>query len=417
MKISQCFISILMIASAMICSSCSSDEPEQGKERQEIPLSRSQKEYLDNETKFAFDFLKAVNQQEKGGSNGNFIISPLSMARDLSMFACGASGHTLKSVLDVLHMDAGASIEELNNLNHTLLDALLVADNKVTLNVNNSFWYGTDFPVKNSFKKVIEQSYNANSSQVNFAEKSTCNVINNWISKSTKGEIQDFFEPSEINDLTKFVLLDAVYFKGNWEFKINERNTEPMVFYNHGTYALKVPTMNVYNVTTTLGGDETVTLIQLPYGNSAYSMYLIMADEGYDINDVITEFDYERWKELKETTISKDLKLSIPKFEIKYKPNLEEVIESLGLSCNSPELGNMCEGSPTVDYLRIKQGSSIKVDETGSIITTTTSISGMDMLPGPPANVEYIHINRPFIFLVEEYSTGAILFAGKVVEL
>ncbi|MCM1255675.1 MAG: hypothetical protein NC221_06120, partial [Duncaniella sp.] len=294
---------------------------------------------------------------------------------------------------------------------------LLVADNKVMLNVNNSFWYGVNFHVKNSFKKTIEQSYDAHSSKVDFAEKSTCNVINNWISKSTNGEIQGFFEPGEINDLTKFVLLDAVFFKGKWKFEVNERHTKQMVFYNHGTTTSYVPTMNVYNVTTTFGGDESVTLIKLPYGNSAYSMYLIMADEGYDINNVISEFDYDRWKTLKETTIDKVLKFSIPKFEIKYKPELEEVIEALGLSCNSPELGNMCEGNATVDYLKIKQGSSIKIDETGSIITTTTSVSGVDSMAGPPANVEYIHINRPFIFLVEEFSTGAILFAGKVVEL
>lgn len=420
MKIAQCIISVLMVMSALICSSCSSDEPAQNKERQEIPLSRSQKEYLDNETRFAFDFLKAVNQKELEGKNGNFVISPLSMARDLSMLACGASGNTLDQVLSILHLDTNASIEELNGLNKTLLDALLVADSKVTLNVNNSFWYGVDFPVKDSFMKTIKQNYNAPSTQVNFVEESTCNTINDWISKSTKGEMQGFFESMDFDNNIRFILLDAIYFRGNWSFTLKEEDTRPMEFYNHGTTATDVPTMNSKSFPSILGGDESVTMVKLPYGNEAYSMYIIMADEGYDINEVITEFDYERWKLLKETSVSQQFKFSFPKFEIEYKPDLEEALELLGLNRNYPLLENMqdflVDPNP-IDYLIIRQGNSIKVNETGSIITTTTVVAGAEYMSPPPPHVEYLHINRPFIFLVEEYSTGAILFAGKVVEL
>lgn len=417
MKTTQCFIKWALVVAMTMCSCTSSDnEPEINEiGREEIALSRAQKDLIDNETKFAFDFLKAVNEQAALEGKSNFVISPLSMARNLSMLACGATDGTLESILKILHLDNESSIEELTNLNRYLYDALMVADKKTELKISNSFWYDKNFPVKQSYLDLIGSNYNARSKKVDMSSTKTVTEINNWIKESTKGKIVDYFNSNDISDWTDFVLLDATYFKGTWRFSLDEKNTKAMTFFNKGVREVKVPTMNRTDyVMTRVGGDDNATMLELNYGNRAFSMFLIMADEGYDINDIIREFDFNRWCALKNTSRELAVKFSLPKFNVKYEPDLTDALKGLGLSCVTPNLNNMTNSK--IDGLKIGQSSSIEVDESGAIFASTTSTVN-DLSSFIPTNREYIHINRPFIFLIEEFSTGAIICAGKVEEL
>ncbi|MCM1355378.1 MAG: hypothetical protein NC212_03125 [Staphylococcus sp.] len=394
------------------CTS-SDDEPAVSKKpRTEIPLSRSQQTYVDNESRFAFDFLKAVNQEEIAGNNINFAISPLSMARDLSMFANGASGETLDAVMRMLHMGEGESVAELNELNSILLQALLDADSDVALNVANSFWYSDKFPVKESYMDMIRTHYNAAVEQVDFLDNSTVGKINGWCKEATDGVIKNIFPYNFIDPTTKFMLLDAVHFKAAWPVKFV--STQDESFFNYGNSEVKVATMN-QRLAVNIGGDERTTVVQLPYGNRAISMYVVMAEEGHDINDVISGLDLDKWMELKESLYIRDVDILIPKFNINYNPDLKEVMSNMGLDCNrTVEIENMTDDKSATG-LEIKQYTSVKIDESGAEVATVSNISGGYGSPGP--NENRIHINRPFIFIIEEYSTNAILFVGKVVRL
>ncbi|MCM1076951.1 MAG: hypothetical protein NC411_06290 [Bacteroides sp.] len=414
MKLRSNLIMVFAVVSFVMMCSCTSDEPAvKDTPRAEIKLSRSQQEYVDNESRFAFDFLKAVNQQEIKESSGNIAISPLSMARDLSMLGCGATDETLESILHILHIDNDGSIDDLNELNRSLLNSILNADNRVTLTVSNSFWYDIEFPVKESYTNLLSECYNAISGQVNFREASAVDTINSWCKNSTNGLIHDIFHRFMDTSFIKFALIDATYFNGKWVEKFKPTN-KPMPFYNYSGKIKNVQTMvnyHYYNV----GGDDKVSIVQIPYGNEAFSMYFIVADEGYDINDIISDIDFDKWNELKKSLIisNKEIKAYIPKFSIVYNPDLEHVFQTMGLSCNDPKLYNMSDCD--IQLLNIYQKNSIKIDEDGTEAAVVT-IEGNGITSFGPDYKE-IHIDRPFLFLIEEYSTGAILFAGKVVEL
>lgn len=404
-----------MIAVVVLCSCQSSDEPEiVDTPRAEIPLSRSQKELVDNESRFAFDFLKAVNVKQTIDGDANLIISPLSMARDLSMLLCGATDETRQSLLKVLHLQDDCSIDELNNINNTMLKALLSADNKVTLEVANSFWYGKDFPVKDSYINTLKTNYNAKSTEIDFGASDAYEIINGWCAQSTHGMIKEIISMMDLAFHPHFILLDAVYFKGNWAYVIDPENTRDMAFYNNDSIPTNVSTMTT-SCYTMVGGDEKVTVLAMPYGNKAYSMYFVMADEGNDINDVISELDFDKWTALKRGMFEKNIEVSIPKFDIDYYPILTEVFESLGLICENPNLPYISDRSS--ELIDIKQHSAIKVDETGAKAAATSAVIVGDGAYFDRTEIENVNINRPFVFLIEEYSTNAILFAGKVVKL
>lgn len=315
MKTTQYLIKMAIVVVVSLCScTMTDDEPGMGNTvREEIPLSRSQKDIIDSESRFAFDLLKAVNEQAILDGNSNFVISPFSLSRNLSMLACGANDETLQSILNVLHLDNETSIDELNDFNRYIYNALVVADNKTELKVSNSFWYNKGFPVKQSFLELIGSNYDARSKQVDMSSPNTTSEINKWIKESTKGKIVDHFIPGEISGQTNFVLLDATYFKGTWRFSLDEKDTKEMIFFNKGVRGVKVPTMNRKEyMKAIIGGDENVTMLGLDYGNGAFSIYLIMADAGYDINDIIGEFDIDRWKSLKESSRKSNMKFSLP---------------------------------------------------------------------------------------------------------
>ncbi|MCM1076950.1 MAG: serpin family protein [Bacteroides sp.] len=412
MKILSNLVIAFAVVSAVAMCSCSSEEPAvKDTPRAEIKLSRSQQAYVDSESRFAFDFFKAVNQKEIASTNSNIVISPLSMARDLSMLACGATDETLESIMRMLHIGDGGSVDELNELNRTLLDALLNADNQVALTVANSFWYSNAFTVKESYLNTIRADYNAESKEVDFKNASTEETINNWCKIATKGVIQNIFNQLESSDYIRFMLLDATYFHGDWSKKFPEENTKSQTFYNNGVTETKVATMSRTG-NCAVGGDDKTTVLQLNYGNEAYSMYFVMADEGNDINDIISDLNLDKWNDLKNSMHVNEYKIFIPKFNISYKPDLTKIMEDMGMTTASPKLPNM--SNQYIDILEIKQKAAITVDESGTEAAGVSTITGMEYLPGIKGE---IHINRPFMFLIEEYSTGAILFAGKIVEL
>lgn len=380
--------------------------------RKEIQLTRSQEETLQAQIAFSFDYLKGADDVATKNGVGNFIVSPYSMSRVLSILANGATGPTLDKLLKTLHFPNG-SATELNALNATLYNAIINCDGLLSINMANSVWYGKNFSILPSFSEITATQYNAQSSQVDFGNHATINTINDWISSNTGGIIENFFSTSDLNQNTMFVLLDALYFKGKWKNKFNTQDTKQMQFFNHGDSPAWVNTMN-NTLYTEVGGDETVSLLKLPYGNEAISLYIIMPDEGNGLDEVIQNMDTNKWSSLKGLLTGKTLKVSFPKFKIEDNLDASEILTSLGLPLGNPELKNMTDMYESVHVLDIKQKVSLTIDEEGTEAVTASSVSGMITSPGIEG---HIHINRPFLFIIEEFSTNTILFMGKITEL
>jgi serine protease inhibitor len=174
---------------------------------------------------FAFDFFKNLQLLEK--PDANLFVSPLSLHIALGMLLNGAENETAAEILKTLKME-GVSLADLNEAYKTLLNDMPVADSKVTLGLANSVWYRNTFQVETDFKNVLNQSFNAEVTGLEFNDAAK-DRINQWASDKTNGKIKKVLEQIDGNAI--MFLLNALYFKGEWATKFDSGNTKDKPFH------------------------------------------------------------------------------------------------------------------------------------------------------------------------------------------
>lgn len=403
-------------------TACDSDEGNENldKERADIVLSRSEEVIVNAESDYTFDLvskLYEIDKKSDGDGMKNIFVSPLSMFIDFSMLANGGSGDYQEKIMELLKLDRGTNIGELNDFNKRIVNELLAADPKVKFTIANSLWTHTTVDLKKSLVETLLKYYEATSSSVDFNSNSTVDKINGWAKSATKGLIPKVFEYGSLTSDNVFALCNALYFEGKWASEIKESNTTDRVFYNQNGLEPIVPTMQTWPDMAIF--KDNLTVLRKHYGNCAYSIYFILPDEGVSLQSVMSELNGNKWKELKENEKEYGGILRFPKFKIDYNIRLtcEEKYESLGTNevLSEPDLREMTDKS--IAALQVIQNNTVEVDESGSKAAAVTVITGNPTFAMPSDPQTPIDINRPFMFLIEECSTGTILFAGAIVNM
>ena len=254
----------------------------------------------------------------------------------------------------------------------------------------------------------------ADISNIDFASDTASKVINDWCKRSTEGLIERL--DTEINKDWVMLLADALYFKGQWESMFSTDQTVDGDFTDSEGNNRKVKFMEQTNNYRYLKNDS-YQIVELPYGNRAYSMFVAIPEQDQTVIDcarsVIGNMD-GIVKNLRSTLIS----LSLPRFEAEYSLDARQTLSSIGISqifdSQNADFGRM---TPIDIYVNlIKQQSVIKVTESGTEAAAVTYAgmvvsSGEDYEPPTPLVVK---VNKPFLYVIRETSTGTILFAGKV---
>ena len=419
------FLSALCGLLTVGCSSDSDGEDNNNNSNNEPPveitLSRSQQDIVDAEARFAFDFFKQTSVW--AGNDKNMVISPLSLSIDLAMLANGAGEKTYQDIAAALHLP-NATVDELNNLYEKLVGELLGADRKVELSIANGMWSDNNVSIKDGFVNNIKKHYTADIQSLDFSDDAgSRNAINRWASEKTRGKITNIFDDNENIELTKFILCNALSFNGKWTVPFDKKSTQQWDFTNIDASKSIVGMMfnadskHIYSYAST----ESAEIVCLPYGNRSFSMYVILpsvgdADTPYGqvYESFIENIDYDWWTaSKKQMTNENRLTVCLPKFKIETMcpligittmHELENVVLAPDMSLMTDEGMNM---------LRVDQYNTIEVSENGTVAASVSKGQGLDA--ALPAT--FVNVNRPFIFLIEESSTGAILFMGKVTKL
>ena len=211
-------------------------------------------------------------------------------------------------------------------------------------------------------------------------------------------------------------LLNAIYFKGIWTSEFNKKNTDQRPFtYENGTlqHVDMMKQTAKFNYTV----DENMQLVQLPYGNQAFSMMVLLPLEGKKLQDVVTATRREGyWEGVKSALREAEVELSLPKFKTEYSKRLNEVLSKMGMEIafsDAADFSRMSDVAAKIDF--VKQDTYISTDEAGTEAAAVTTV-GMEFTsanPGKPQKVIF-NANRPFLYVIQENSTGAILFMGAV---
>ena len=403
-------IFLLVCASLTILSGCSNnDSPVIPGERKDIPLTTRSKELNEVVSGFTFDFFKQHNIKET--QKPNFMVSPFSLSTVMAMVANGAEENTLDEIMKVLGF-GGSSVNELNEYYQAFMKSLPQLDNTVDLSIANSIWTANTLNVKKNFVEVNKTKYDSEVSPVDFTAESAKKIINDWISKKTNGCISDFIK--DIDRQTRMMLVNALYFKGSWASKFKKSETEKREFTNQDGSKNKVDMMHQKG-TFAYADNGTFEMLKLPYGNGAFYMKVLLPKKDLSVNDAISDLNKDMLVELDSRSHLTETDVELPKFKLEYDSDLRADMEAMGMKqafSNDADFSGMAEESIFIN--QIKQGIYLNVDEDGTEAAAVTQTGVLGAMIGENG---VFHVNRPFVFLIQEQSTGAILFMGKVTSL
>ena len=397
-------LSIFLLGAVSLFCSCSDDDDTY--KRGYIELSSLEKEIAQQSKSFAFNLLNAVN--DNTDDNSQVLVSPLSASFALSMAMNGASGETLNEFVDVLGF-SGYSAGEINTFNRKLLGGLNRLDNSVKIEVSNSLWLNSGFSVLDSYRNAVKSDYKAQLQQVDFAQPSTLDAINSWCSRNTGGLVNnmlDYLSPDNM-----FLLINTLYFKAPW--------AAPFTTVKQGVFT--TITGEEQSVDFMTGKHEArfyqnsyCTAAAIAYGNGAFCYYVVLPNEGIGADECIDELAAGSWQNSDSSYYGiVDLTLTMPMFEIVFKNDIASALKALGLSLPFDENADFSNMSVApVCLTEVLQSTIFKVDELGSKAASVSVGSGR--LTYNPNPEKELTIDRPFLFFVQEQSSGAILFAGKV---
>jgi serpin B len=358
----------------------------------------------------AFTLKLFKNLDGTNTANGNLFISPLSVSFALGMTSNGANGTTLDAFKKTLNFN-GLSQDQVNTYYNNLITNLPELDPNTTFNIANSIWYKQGFYVLPAFLQTDSSYFHAQVQALDFSNPSALNTINSWVSDKTSGKI-----PTILNDIpgnAVMYLVNALYFKSTWNEKFDVANTKPQTFYTADGSQVQADFMNG-TVEFNYYNDTKVSVYELPYSNSRYSMVIVEPGIGTSLKDVTTALDSAQW----ETWMSKlqptKYAISLPKFKFSYQTILNNPLTDLGLGIAFSDDADFTLINPNkFPHLEISQvvhKAYVETDESGTTAAAATSvgiIAATAPAPMPP-------INHPFLFAIREMSSGLIVFVGTL---
>ncbi len=387
---------------------CAKEDPQQENLPDLTPLSADQVELVASSNDFSLELFKKVNETEP---DQNTFISPLSVGMALAMVYNGADGETKTQIQETLGFE-GLSSDELNQAFQQLRNSLLQMDKKVNLNIANSVWYDQNYEVQQQFKETMLASYDAEVRGLDFSKAGSKDVINSWVAGKTNDKIQNLLLsiPSDV----VMYLINAVYFKADWTYQFDKAKTKPDIFYTPDATVARPDMMHSDGAKFLFYGNEQLKLIDLPYGNQQYSMTIILPEGGITETFLqgLSANTLQSWLD---QTKEASMQVVLPKFKSAYEKTLNEVLIDMGIETaftQNADLSNLLVGQDGLLISRVLHKAFIEVNEEGSEAAAATAVEiGLTSVsPAPPVMV----VNRPFVYLIREKHTGAILFAGKM---
>lgn len=402
-------IATALLSGAVSCGKVESNTPQEEEPIDNpymgIELSTKAEAFIRQGNTFAFRFLSQVD----AASEGDYVVSPLSMQFLLGMILNGAQGTTADEICQVLGYEDG-EVEAMNDFALSILKQLPLLDKSTMLNIANAVIVNQNHPILDSYKTKVRKNYEAEVSNRDFQDAATLRDINQWASDNTNGLIPHVLD--ELDPGAVAYLMNALYFKGQWTVFFSKEQTSTEPFINGEGKRIDVPMMKREGKDIGYLENDCYRAVNLPYGNGAFSMTILLPSEGHSLQDVITALaDDSRNGSIQSMTSSgRTVNLWLPRFEITTHLTMNGILSNMGMPMAFSTMANFeAMSEETLSLSAVLQDAVIKVDEEG---TEAAAVSTAVMVTSYVPPVDF-HADRPFLYLISESSTGAILFAGK----
>lgn len=371
-------------------------------------------DFMDNNINFTLNLYKKLSEFEKEEA-GNVFFSPLSIFSSLLMLHYGARGRTANEMTDALDMRAISTDPDLvHRMYGSIVDSL--SDDPTSQSyvlMANKMFINMAFDVKREYRDGIKSFYNASIEKVDFGEPHTTHLINAWVSHKTNGHIRNLFK-STLSGATSAVLLNALYFRGDWQYEFQPIATDdnaPFFVDSHNTVNVSMMVNKVklaYAESRELGA----SILELPYVGDRLSMFVILPNEFNTLAEVEERINLGNLKTLLQSMRRHVINVRLPKFSLRDSPPIVECLMSMGMRrvfTPDADLSGLADGGLTVSD--IKHEATIDVSETGSIASAATGV----ILERLGSSYErHFEADQPFLFFIIDKQNGLILFMGRL---
>ena len=381
----------------------------------DVPVSDGA-ELIGGNSAFAFELYQILREQ-----NDNLFYSPYSISLALAMTYAGARGETERQMADTLDftLPQDRLHPAFNGLDVELAsrgEGAGGADGEgFRLNVVNAIWGQRGYDFLAEFLDVLAENYGAGLRLLDFAGDPEASrvAINDWVSEQTEGRIEDLIPPNVINPLTRLVLTNAIYFNAAWNMPFDPDRTEDGTFHLLDDSTVTVPMMRQ---TESLGyaEGEGYQAVELPYDGRELSMVILLPEAG-EFGSFEASLDAERVAAMLKDLTPGQVALTMPKFEIESGFSLVDALTAMGMPdafSAAADFSGM-DGSHELFISEVVHKAFVSVDEAGTEAAAATAVV-MQLKGAPMAPIE-VTVDRPFVFLIRDIETGAILFIGRIV--
>jgi len=373
-------------------------------------------ELVEGNTAFALEFYRRLKDDE-----GNLFFSPYSISLALAMTYAGARGETEAGMAEALSFTLGQdrlhpAFNALGLLLESRGQGAQGSDGEgFRLNIANALWGQKDYGFLPELLDTLAVNYGAGMRLLDFvADPEGSRLrINGWVSDETEGKIENLIPQGFITALTRLVLTNAVYFNAAWAKPFEEEATVQGVFHGLDGGETDVPMMNQTERFPYAEGDGYQAL-ELPYDGQELSMLLLLPREGA-FRDFEGSLDPARLKAVVEDLGTTNVRLSLPKFEYEAGPlMLRQILSDMGMGVafgGDADFSGM-DGTRSLSIAEVIHKGFVSVDEAGTEAAAATAVvMELTSIPGAPVDVVF---DRPFLFLIRDRETGAVLFLGRV---
>lgn len=364
---------------------------------------------------FAFELYNRYKDTDE-----NIFFSPYSVSSALQMTYEGAKGRTAEEIRSVFHFsqDSATRIGSFAKL----YSEINPKDTTYQLSTANALWAQKSYPFNADYLKIIKTYYGGEASNLDFVAdaEGSRKTINKWVSDKTAAKIPQLFAPGSLNESTRLVLTNAVYFKGKWAAMFDKALTKEKDFTSAAGAKTKCQMMNQQR---NFLYAETVDYqaVELPYEKNDLSMVVILPKTG-KMGSVEKSLSPAGFLNIKKLMVSELVDVSLPKFKFDTEYNMNDTLAKMGMPAafdpNSADFSGMYDSSTGENFYigLVVHKAYIDVYEEGTEAAAATGVAMVaTAVPDKePPQPKIFNANHPFIFAIIHNQTGSILFMGKM---
>ncbi len=404
----------MLLAFLLLSASCAPARPEPSvpAERQERaeavppPVQRpAPASLVAGQAEFGIDLYR-----QAGAEPGNVFLSPASVSMALAMVHAGAEGETAAEMERALRYPPGALHEGMG----ALLRSLPIDSEGRRLSLANALWVQQGFALKPAFLEQVRGHYGGGARPVDFvgAPAEAIAAVNRWAEEQTAGRIRTILQRENVNDRTRLVLTNAVYFKADWLLPFHAGQTRPRPFRLAGGGSVSVPMMR-QRVMLKLLDTPAFEAVEMPYKGEELSMLIFLPKETSSLSRFEQGLEGQAlrgWIDRLRASERADLEFVLPKLELETRASLVPRLQALGMRRAFTQMAQLGGISDARLYLSdVLHQTYLRVDEKGTEAAAVTA--GLAEIVSMPRR---FHVDRPFFFVIRDNRSGTLLFLGRI---